>query len=409
MSDNRNKPTALSPAEASEALKNSLTINELFEALSEGIIVVDAAGMIVAANRRIADMFGYAKSEVIGQSVSLFVPEQYRVVHARQTSDYFAEPRRRRMGQGIDLIGRRKDGTEFPVEISLSYIDTAVGKMGIAFVSDITKRKKTERELQVRNEELDAFAHTVAHDLNASMSLIVGYSDALAAIHQSLSPDELHNYLLLIARNGRKMSNIINELLLFASLRKEDVPLKPLDMAAVVGEAVRRLRYEIDAAEAEMIQPDSYPRVVGYPAWVEEVWFNYISNGLKYGGRPPRLELGSTVREDGSVCFWVKDNGRVLTADQQTKVFDSPSQKEMLRVQGYGLGLSIVRRIVEKLNGRVFLESQLGEGSKFGFILPAAEAQMSKPQQRGGCHDFCRSFCHCRWLGHDWAVGCLIF
>jgi signal transduction histidine kinase len=209
----------------------------------------------------------------------------------------------------------------------------------------------------------------------------VGYSDTLAAIHQTLSPEELHEYLMLIARNGRKMSNIINELLLFASMRRKDIPFKPLNMAAIVEEALRRLDYEVQTVEAEIIKPESFPRAVGHAAWVEEVWFNYISNGLKYGGRPPRLELGSTILDDGTIQFWVQDNGGGLSESQQGVVFTPPSQTGILRVQGHGLGLSIVRRIVDKLNGRVFVESQMEKGSRFGFILPASpeEPDTSEP------------------------------
>lgn len=360
-------------ASAARLFEEDSTVNSLLEALTEGIIIIDETGVVVLVNQRIEELFGYHKEDVIGRPLNIFLPERFSNIHSSYIKVYFQNPWQRYMGKGIDLVGKRKDGTEFPVEISLSYLETDAGPLAIAFVTDITERKKTERELRERNRELDAFAHTVAHDLNASMSLVVGYSDALAAIHESLSPAELHNYLILIARNGRKMSNIVNELLLFASMRKEDIPFRRLDMEAIVGEALRRLSYEIEAVGAEIVHPQSYPEVIGYAAWVEEVWFNYISNGLKYGGRPPHLELGSTIREDGEICFWVKDNGEGLTESERMVVFNPPSHTGILRVKGHGLGLSIVRRIVEKLNGRVFVESQPGAGCQFGFILPAPE------------------------------------
>ena len=374
MLDNDKKPTNIHLAKAVEAFEQEISITDLLESLTEGIVVVNAESRIILVNQRIEKLFGYDRSELVGQMLDMLLPSRYQHTHAGHMDDYFSTPRPRSMGQGLDLLGCRKDGTEFPIEISLSHLDTAAGKMVIAFVTDITKRKQIERDLRARNRELDAFAHTVAHDLNSSMSLIVGYSDALAAIHQTMTQEELHNYLLLIARNGRKMSNIISELLLFASMRKQDVPLKPLDMAAIVAEALRRLSYEIDAVNAEITQPSSYPQVIGYPAWVEEVWFNYISNALRYGGDPPQIELGSTVCEDEAICFWVRDNGIGLTASQQAVVFNPPLQTGQLRVKGHGLGLSIVRRIVEKLDGEVYVESRVGEGSKFGFILPLADA-----------------------------------
>ncbi|MCB9423308.1 MAG: PAS domain-containing sensor histidine kinase [Ardenticatenaceae bacterium] len=356
-----------------KAFQETVTVLNLLEALAEGILVIDEMGVIVLVNRRIEELFGYKRDEVVGQPLNIFLPKRFVESHAANLDIFFKNPRYRQLGQGLDLLGRRKDGTELPIEISLSYLDVGIGRLAIAFITDITERKKTEQELRERNQELDAFAHTVAHDLNASMSLVVGYSDALAAIHESLSPEELHHYLMLIARNGRKMSNIINELLLFASMRKEDIPFQLLDMKSIIAEALRRLSYEIEAADAQIIKPESYPQVVGYAAWVEEVWFNYISNALKYGGKPPRLELGSTVREDGTLCFWVQDNGKGLTESERLAVFNSDSHAGALQVQGHGLGLSIVKRIVEKLNGRVYVESELGQGSRFGFILPASE------------------------------------
>ncbi len=360
-------------ASAARLFQEDITVKSLLEVLTEGIIVIDETGVVILINQRIEDLFGYREEEVVGRSLNILLPERFANSHTAHLDVYFQQPWRRHMGQGMDLVGQRKDGTEFPVEISLSHLEVDAGRLGIAFVTDITERKRIEKELRERNRELDAFAHTVAHDLNASMSLVVGYSDTLAAIHESLSPEELHNYLTLIARNGRKMSNIVNELLLFSSMRKEDIPFKRLNMESIVNEALRRLSYEIEAVEAEIVLPESYPEVIGYAAWVEEVWFNYISNGLKYGGSPPRLEMGSTIFEDGAICFWVKDNGAGLTELERMAVFNPPSHTGILRVQGHGLGLSIVRRIVEKLNGSVFVESQPGAGSQFGFILPAPE------------------------------------
>ena len=367
-------------AYAARLFEGEMTIKALSEALTEGIVVIDEGGAIVLINQRIEELFGYSQEEVLGHSLSVFLPQRFTDSHAAHINVYFQKPWQRRMGQGMDLKAQRKDGSELFVEISLSHLDTDDGRLAIALVTDISQRKAIEQELRDRNEELDAFAHTVAHDLNASMSLVVGYSDALASIHQTLSPEELHNYLILIARNGRKMSNIINELLLFASMRREDIPFKTLDMAAVVEEALRRLRYEIEALEAKIIQPESFPAAIGHAAWVEEVWFNYISNGLKYGGQPPRLELGSTVLDDGMIQFWVQDNGDGLSKSQQDVVFTPPSRTGILRVQGHGLGLSIVRRIIEKLNGRVFVESQLEKGSRFGFVLPASPLQPASSQ-----------------------------
>jgi len=119
--------------------------------------------------------------------------------------------------------------------------------------------------------------------------------------------------------------------------------------------------------------PDSWPVAIGYAPWAEEVWANYMSNGLKYGGRPPCLELGATPQSDGMVQYWVKDNGRGLSSEQQAILFTEFIRLNEVRVEGHGLGLSIVHRIVAKLGGQVGVESNDGPGCKFYFTLPAQE------------------------------------
>lgn len=144
----------------------------------------------------------------------------------------------------------------------------------------------------------------------------------------------------------------------------------PVEMGSVVDEALQRLSVMIKEHGAEVVKPGAWPVAMGYAPWLEEVWVNYVSNAVKYGGRPPRIELGSMSRSDGTVRFWVRDNGHGLTAEEQSRLFQPSTRLEQHRITGYGLGLSIVRRIVEKLGGRVDVESEPGRGSTFSFVLP---------------------------------------
>jgi two-component system sensor histidine kinase/response regulator len=227
-------------------------------------------------------------------------------------------------------------------------------------------------ELKVRNEELDAFAHTVAHDLKDPLAIVVGLAEVLREESPALSDEESRRYLRKMAQSGRKMSNIVDELMLLAGVRKIEVEMRPLDMGSIVAEAMQRLADVIEEHQAEIILPGTWPVAWGYGPWVEEVWVNYLSNALKYGGRPPRVELGATAQVDGTVRFWVRDNGPGLAPEEQARLFTPFTRLEHVRVKGHGLGLSIVRRIVEKLDGQVGVESEVGQGSVFSFTLPGA-------------------------------------
>lgn len=226
-------------------------------------------------------------------------------------------------------------------------------------------------ELKARNEELDAFAHTVAHDLKGPVASLVTYGDMLQGGFIDMSEESLQVYLDIILQSGHKMVNIINELLLLASVRKaEDVTLEPLDMPSIVAEACARQADLIKKHDAEIVLPGQWPVVLGRGSWIEEVWVNYISNAIKYGGQPPRLELGSDL-EGETIRFWVRDNGPGLTPEEQARLFTPFERLHQVRAEGHGLGLSIVRRIVEKLGGQVGVDSE-GTGSTFWFRLAAS-------------------------------------
>jgi PAS domain S-box-containing protein len=220
-------------------------------------------------------------------------------------------------------------------------------------------------------EDLDAFAHTVAHDLKNPLNSILGYASFLSTAFDDLPPDQRQNFVAAILRGGHKIVNIIDELLLLASVRKlKTVDPRPLRMAQIVDEALTRLRVLIDERHPVISAPDDWPVALGYAPWVEEVWANYISNAIKYGGDPPHLRLGATVEADGMARFWVRDNGPGITPDDQARLFDQFTRLDETRAEGHGLGLSIVRRIVDKLGGQVGVESQPGAGSEFYFTLP---------------------------------------
>ena len=236
-------------------------------------------------------------------------------------------------------------------------------------------RRNLEQEIAERDSliaDLQAYAHTVAHDLRSPLAGALGFAHLLNDADFPLEDRERGEYVRLMVESLEKANSIIGELLLLAEVRKSELSAEPLDMPLIVAQSLYRINGLVAETGALISHPAAWPLAFGYPAWVEEVWVNYITNAIKYGGRPPIIELGADGGDGGEVCFWVKDNGPGLTVDQQALLFVPLTRLEMTRATGYGLGLSIVQRIVQKLNGHVGIESRgiAGEGSKFYFALP---------------------------------------
>ncbi|MBN1873681.1 MAG: response regulator [Anaerolineae bacterium] len=268
-------------------------------------------------------------------------------------------------------------------------------------------RRRLEEEIIQRDKliaELDAYAETVTHDLKNPLGLLKGYADLLLLDYETISESELKQCALGISHGVNKMSKIIDALLLLADTRKK-VEFTALDMAPITAEALQRFAKEIETSHVAIIVPERWPMAIGYAPWVEEVWVNYIGNALKYGRRPDkntllRVELGydefesipiSTEESLASVDdmlanadvlphtpenlylrFWVRDNGEGLMPVEQSRLFTPFERLHKIDVTGQGLGLSIVKRIVERLGGWVGVESVVGQGSTFFFALPKA-------------------------------------
>ncbi|HAJ38162.1 MAG TPA: hypothetical protein DCL15_21020 [Chloroflexi bacterium] len=237
------------------------------------------------------------------------------------------------------------------------------------FFQDLNRQAE---ELRQRNEELDAFAHTVAHDLKTPLSLVAGYADMLRENLDYLHPDEINSYLRQIIDNSMRMNHIIESLLLLAGVRGTlHIEVEPVDMALIVAEAISRVEFMLTERNAIVHLPDTWPSVLGYGPWLEEVWYNYIVNALKYGGDPPVLTLGFDFPDQQQTRFWLIDNGPGVPDDALplfTPRLRTPRSEER---KGYGLGLSIVKRIVERLHGVVGAEKAPGGGSRFYFTLPS--------------------------------------
>ena len=225
--------------------------------------------------------------------------------------------------------------------------------------------------LEAKSRDLSAYAHTVAHDLKEPLSAIILTSNLINNI-PDLTRDELLEYLGQIRYTAYQMNTIINSMLLFATVSKAQAPVQHVDMALVVANVLNRLSNLIKEHQAQLDLPERWPAATGYAPWVEEVWANYLSNAFKHGGQTPRLRLGASIETEGMVCYWLRDDGPGISAERQAYLFSPLSQAELSVNPGHGLGLSIVRSIVEKLGGRAGCESEPGNGSLFFFTLPAA-------------------------------------
>ncbi|TFG72253.1 MAG: response regulator, partial [Anaerolineales bacterium] len=358
----------------------------IVQGVADAILVTDTEMSIRFANPAATGMLGYALSDLIGMEMSSVMSEPglvgTRVDGVWSLCDGC---------QGIETLLIPLVGRKISVLLSAQpLLDEGQVSGMLATFTDITELREStaalERyaaDLKAQNAELDAFAHTVAHDLKNPLTSMLGFSTILLERRKDLPEHLLDQYSGYILRSAQTMNNIIRELLLLASVReKEDIPMETILMPDIIEGVLERMQYLISENGAKIDVPEAWPAVTGYGPWVEEVWVNYISNGIKYGGNPdqfivPHVVLGFDQPVKAStavrpmVRFWVRDNGPGLTQEDRKALFTPFERLHNVKTEGHGLGLSIVQRIVKKLEGEVGVDSTVGEGSTFYFTLPA--------------------------------------
>ena len=338
----------------------------LVDNLSEGMLVLDPRGRVADVNPAAQEALG-ASRVALGSLLRDSAPELAEAIASEPDATF-------RLGEGADARY---------VDLRVSSLTDRQGQDSgrLVLLHDVTRRRleraalhranadlyDANAELQARNDELDAFAHTVAHDLKNSIQGVLGWAEILRDEGPDLAADELRQIAGDVVTSAGKMGTIVHELLLLAGVRQAAVEILPVPMGAVVEEAMARVRLAHALAPA---QPADWPVALGHAPWIEEIWANYLGNAAKYGG--PAVTLGADTTATGQARFWVHDDGPGLTPEAQASLFVPFSRVGTGGVEGHGLGLSIVRRITERLGGTCGVESSPETGTRFWFALPCA-------------------------------------
>jgi signal transduction histidine kinase/tetratricopeptide (TPR) repeat protein len=296
----------------------------------------------------------------------------YQVMEQYEVSSLLNLPLTAR-GEVIGTIALAIDtpGREF-TQTEIHLAQTIAGQIGGAILNArLYSQEQKQRQLaETRNEELDAFARTVAHDLKNPLGTLMGYTELLLEAECLTHQPEEREILHKLYGVAHKSLEIVDDLLLLAGVRKMEIIPAVLDMGQIIHSAQQRLAWWLGKFEGEIILPAAWPSAYGYAPWVEEVWVNYLSNGVKYGGRPYKLVLGASQVDENYLRFWIEDNGPGIPAEAVTNLFHEFTRLNQNQIEGHGLGLAIVKRIMEKLNGRVGVENRPGQGCTFYFDLP---------------------------------------
>jgi PAS domain S-box-containing protein len=344
-------------------------------------LVCDAQGNIIVANEQVERTLGYSPAELIGQKIEVLVPDYIRDRHEALRNGYFANPHRRPMGIGLDLVAKHKGGTNIPVEISLSSFPMDGKPCAIAVVRDVTDLRRLDRELKHNNEELkrsnaelEQFAYIASHDLQEPLRMVAGYTQLLQRRYGDKLDTDAKEYIGYAVDGVKRMQSLINDLLAYSRVASRAKTFANVDMGDVARQALANVEASTRESGAK-IKVANLPTVSGDSVQLTQLLQNLISNALKFHAKDRAPEIKVSAERDGARWrFSVADNGIGIEREYAEKIFVI-FQRLHGREQypGTGIGLAICKKVVERHGGRIWFESTPGAGTTFLFTLPDAE------------------------------------
>ena len=372
------------PSEHASGPASRALFRDALEHAPDGIVIVDRAGEIVFANRQAYDMFGYGPDELVGQPVEILVPVALRDTHVAHRAHYHASPRTRPMGVGMDLAGQRKDGTLFPVEISLSPMSTGDSDLVTSVIRDTSERQRVEEQIRRLNEtlesritelgavnrELEAFSYSVSHDLRAPLRGIDGFSQALLEEYADRLDETGQDYLRRVRAAAQRMAELIDDLLDLSRVTRREMRRERIDISVLARAVVEQLERSDPGRRVDVTVADGLV-ATGDPHLVRAVLENLLGNAWKFTSKQPGARIEFGVHQSGpSPVYVVRDNGVGFDMAYASKLFGAFQRLHgTTEFPGTGIGLATVQRIVHRHGGRVWAEAAPGRGAAFFFTL----------------------------------------
>jgi PAS domain S-box-containing protein len=355
----------------------------LLEAAPDAIVVVNPAGKIVLLNVQAEKQFGYIRDELVGQEVTNIIPEGFAERLIADGNRSASEALTQQIGAGIELSGRRKDGTEFPIEIMLSPLESAEGVLVTAAIRDITERRKSEehlgktvRELKRSNDELQQFAYVSSHDLQEPLRMVSSYTQLLAKRYQGRLDSDADEFISFAVDGCNRMQGLIRDLLAYSRAGTSERELREVPSENALQKALINLRVTIKQSRA-VVTHDALPTVSTDEMLLTQVFQNLVGNAIKYRGtEDPRVHVSAARNNGNEWAFSVRDNGLGIDPQYFERIFILFQRLHGRdEFEGTGIGLAICKKIVERQGGKIWVESQPEKGSTFYFALPEMEGK----------------------------------